>query len=110
VLGSRVFQSSHKFRLVLGPLSREDFQRMLPGARSLEKLAALVRNCVGDELKWDVRLVLDPAATDQLELSSGSRLGWNTRLGPARNQRPGEDVIVDPFLLQTKRTLSRAAA
>jgi type VI secretion system protein ImpH len=110
VLGRRVYQTGHKFRIVLGPLSRDDFQRMLPGGPSLEKLAALVRSYVGDELKWDARLVLDPSATDQLQLSSGGRLGWNTRLGPTLANARGEDVIVDPFLRQTKRTLSRAAA
>ena len=43
----------HKFRVVLGPLRREQFQSMLPGGASLPKLAALVRNYVGDELRWD---------------------------------------------------------
>src|SRR5262249_32780449 len=36
ILGRRVFQTSHKFRVVLGPLSRESFPQMLPGGRSLE--------------------------------------------------------------------------
>jgi type VI secretion system protein ImpH len=110
VLGRRVFQTSHKFRVVLGPLSRETFGQMLPGGRSLKSLAAMVRTYVGDEFKWDVRLVLDPNATDQLQLSGGGRLGWNTRLGSTLKNTQGEDLIVDPSFQQTKRTLSRAPA
>ena len=108
VLGARVWQCDHKFRLVLGPLSRDTFQRMLPGGPSLEKLVSLVRAYVGDIFKWDVRLMLDRGESEQLELAGGSRLGWNTRLGnrSARN----EDLIVNPFLRQTKRMRSRAAA
>ena len=110
VLGARVWQCDHKFRLVLGPLSRESFQRMLPGSESLDKLAALVRTYLGDELTWDVKLVLARGASDQLQLSHGGRLGWNTRVGPGVNRQRNEDLIVNPFLRQTRRTLSRAFA
>jgi type VI secretion system protein ImpH len=109
VLGRRTWQCAHQFRVVLGPLSRQSFQRFLPGSKNLDKLAAVVRTYVGDEFSWDVRLVLEKGASDQLQLTSGGRLGWNTRLGFAHQGRI-EDLVVNPFSRETKRMLSRAAA
>ncbi len=108
VLGGRVWQCVHKFRVVLGPLSRESFQRFLPGSVSLDKVASLVRAYVGDEYDWDVRLMLAKGASDQLQLGCGARLGWNARLG--QTQKESEDLIVNPSTRETRRTLSRAVA
>ena len=55
-----------KFRVVLGPLKEAEFQSMLPGGARLKRLAALVRNYVGDELDWDLRLVLDKRVSQPL--------------------------------------------
>jgi type VI secretion system protein ImpH len=110
VLGARIWLRNHKFRVVVGPLSRDQFRRMLPGAESVEQLAALVRAYVGDELQWDLRLILSADTTDQLELGRNGRLGWNTRLGRSQKTAHPEDLIVDPLSLRTKRTLSRARA
>jgi type VI secretion system protein ImpH len=110
VLGARIWLRNHKFRVVLGPLSRGQFQRMLPGSESVDRLAELVRAYVGDELAWDLRLILSADVSDQLELGRGGRLGWNARLGRSHPKEHPEDLIVDPLSLRTKRTLSRARA
>jgi type VI secretion system protein ImpH len=110
VLGRRVWLRNHKFRIVLGPLSREQFQGLLPGSHGVAELAALVRSYVGDELEWDMRLILAGDCSDQLQLGSGGRLGYTTRLGRGGDQHHREDVVVDPVSLRTKRTLSRAQA
>ena len=49
-----------------GRSTRAQFQRMLPGGASLPKLAALVRNYVGDELRWDLRLILEEQIDEPL--------------------------------------------
>jgi type VI secretion system protein ImpH len=110
VVGARAWQCNHKFRIVLGPLSRDELQRFLPGAPNLERLTALVRSYVGRELAWDVRLTLAPDASDQLQLARGGRMGWNTRLGRSHSGATNEDLIVDPSLGQTQRVASRVAA
>ena len=47
-LGARTWSRQQKFRVVLGPLDRGQFQRMLPGGASLPKLDSdLVRSYVG---------------------------------------------------------------
>ena len=65
-----------KFRLQIGPLSLADYERLLPGGGSLERLRAIVRNYVGDILDWDVNLILKG---DEVPRAS---LGGTTRLGP----------------------------
>ena len=48
----------HKFRIVIGPLAWERFATLLPDGQALEQLRALVRQYVGFEFAWDLRLIL----------------------------------------------------
>jgi type VI secretion system protein ImpH len=94
VIGAKVFSRAHKFRVVLGPLERRQFQRMLPGQPGLTRLTALVRNYVGDALDWDVKLTLDDRTNEPLTLGR-SRLGWTSWLGVASHE-DREDLILRP--------------
>jgi len=105
VLGKRVYRCDQKFRLVLGPLSREAFERLLPGGTTLQELHELVRAYICDELDYDVRLELAEKESDQAQLERGSRLGWNARLG-LRAAGSAEHVIVNPATGRTERTLA----
>jgi type VI secretion system protein ImpH len=93
-LGRHAWSCQQKFRVVLGPLTRPQFQRMLPGGSSLPKLRALVRNYIGDELRWDVKLILEDKSEEPLYLGR-SRLSWTSWLGRAAPVRR-EDLILDP--------------
>jgi type VI secretion system protein ImpH len=101
VLGGRVWARSHKFRIVIGPLSRRDFDRTLPSSEAIATLSAIVRLYTNDEWGWDVRLVLTPEATEPMRLGRGARLGWTTRIGRSPGVR--EDLIVDPVTRRTHR-------
>jgi len=106
VLGRRVWRCDQKFRIVLGPLSRAEFDRLLPSGSALPKLKDLVRAYVCDELDWDIRLVLDENESDQARLSEDSHLSWNARLGAPR---PGgsESLVVHPDSGRTERSVAR---
>jgi len=95
IVGARAWTSQQKFQLVLGPLTRAQFQRMLPGGPSLPKLVALVRSYIGDELVWDLRLVLAERIEEPLRLGT-SRLGWTAWLGRAAAAQR-EDLVLDPL-------------
>ena len=105
ILGKRVWRCDQKFRIVLGPLSRQQFERFLPGGDALARLADMVRAYLCDELDWDMRLVLAENESDQAALSVGSRLAWNARLG-VRSQGNTEHLIVHPESARTERTLA----
>jgi type VI secretion system protein ImpH len=108
VLGARVWSRSHKFRIVLGPLSHAEFERTMPNSETLASLADLVRLYTNDEWEWDVRLVLAPEATEPMRLGRGARLGWTTRVGTGAGAR--EDLLVDPTLKRTRRVTASAPA
>jgi type VI secretion system protein ImpH len=75
-IGSHVWDCSQKFRIVVGPLSLDDYQRLLPGGDSLNRLKAVVRNYVGYELQWEVRLTLKNNEVPAMQLGIVGRLGW----------------------------------
>lgn len=78
LLGARVWDGQHKFRIVIGPLSLADYERFLPGGHSLRLLVDWVRNYVRDGLDWDVRLQLRQADVPRLKLGRHARLGYTS--------------------------------
>lgn len=96
-LGTSTWQCQHKFRVTLGPLSREQYQRLLPGQGSYQRLIAMVRNYLGDSLNWDVNLVLDKETVPPLALGQMGQLGWTTWLGKRSGNENANDLIVDPM-------------
>lgn len=97
ILGARAWQRQTKFRLVFGPLKREQFQSLLPGSPRLKRLVALVRNYVGDSLNWDVRLFLDKKVSQPLRLDGITRLGWTSWLGHCPEGEGRDDLIFNPM-------------
>ncbi|MDQ5907960.1 MAG: type secretion system protein ImpH [Pseudomonadota bacterium] len=95
VIGERVWDGQYKFRIIIGPMSLADFQRFLPGSASLRRLVAWVRNYVGDELLWDVNLVLKKEEVPPLKLGEGSQLGWTTWLTSQPLAQDADDVKLD---------------
>jgi type VI secretion system protein ImpH len=96
LIGRRVWERQHKFRIVLGPLRRDQFDSMLPNGPSIGRLSALVRNYVGDEFRWDVRLMLMLEAVEPVQLGKTGRLGRTSFLLRGATPRVWDDVIVDP--------------
>jgi type VI secretion system protein ImpH len=107
VLGSRVWDRQHKFRIRLGPLTLGQYESFLPaspklrsgeggpGGAPLAKLVDWVRMYLCFELDWDVRLVLKTNEVPPLTLGSGQRLGWTSWLGRRRTVAPADDLCLD---------------
>lgn len=93
-LGNRVWSREARFRIRIGPLSLEDYQRLLPGGKSLKRLAAIVRNYAGDTLDWEANLVLDRRQVPPSVLGRKGALGHTTWIG----LRPATDAD-DLYLL-----------
>lgn len=95
-LGSRTWERQYQFRVVLGPLDVATYQSFLPGQENPGRLRALVRNFAGDELAWDVRLVLKREQVPGLRLDGTGRLGWTTWLAAAPPARDPDDLVLRP--------------
>lgn len=114
LLGAFVWGCQHKFRIVLGPLKLSQYLALLPGALGLAKLAATVRNFVGDELVWDARLILGktevpaelslgvPTRPDDSSMNGAARLGWSMWLGPRPSPHDADDLTLNPFFAASK--------
>jgi type VI secretion system protein ImpH len=95
VLGRTVWDCQHKFRLVIGPLDYDDYQRMLPGGDSMSRLLAWVRNYAGMVLDWDVRLILKQEQVPRLALGA-RRLGWTTFVSGVPAGRDSDQLLINP--------------
>jgi type VI secretion system protein ImpH len=113
VLGRTVWDRQHKFRIRLGPLTLDEYERFLPRPRSapggrvspklrrseggpspLEQLVDWVRLYSCMELDWDVRLRLAAADVPRLRLGAGGRLGWTTWLGTRPGSHDADDLCL----------------
>lgn len=96
-LGGKVWECQSKFRLTIGPLNMEDFQRMLPGGTSLIRLIAIVRNYIGDEFDWDVHLILNRENIIPTRLGEFGQLGWTTWMTEGYPNRDFDDLYLNPM-------------
>ncbi len=92
VAGTRSWQCQHKFRIRLGPLGLNDYERMLPGGDCLQPLAAIVRNYTGFELNWDLQLVLRKEEVPAAQLGQFGRLGWTGWIESRHRTRDADDL------------------
>jgi type VI secretion system protein ImpH len=95
VLGRRLWDRQHKFRIHIGPLTLEQYESFLPGTPALRQLVDWVRQYLCFELDWDVQLAMIPGVVPPLILGRRQRLGWTTWLGRRRDDAAAADLCVD---------------
>ncbi len=95
-IGSSVWSRNAKFRLIIGPLSKVDYERLLPGNPSMDRLAAVVRNYVGDALDFDVNVVLKGADVPKARLDGTARLGQTSWIGTRAPDKDADDLYLQP--------------
>lgn len=101
VLGARVWDRQHCIRIHVGPLALQGYRGLLPGGAAFGQLVALVRQYLGFELSWDVRLTLGQAHVPKTRLGSFGQLGWTTWLGRA-DQKDRGDLVMEPERLMAR--------
>lgn len=93
-LGQRAWLAQGRFRVVLGPLTRLQFQRVAPAGADLVRLKTLVRAYAGDTLRWDLRLTLRQEAVPALQLGA-AELGRSAWLW-SKGDLPQDDLTFEP--------------
>lgn len=90
VLGKRVWDRQSNFRLRIGPLSYEQYQRFLPGQPARKALRDWLRQYLGLSLSCEMQLVLQGHEVPRLQIGRcsapatpvrGGQLGLNAWLG-----------------------------
>ncbi len=85
IIGVKSWQCQHKFRIILGPLTLNEYEDFLPTGIRLKKLLGIVKNYLGLEFNWDLNLILKKEEVPLMQLGKYGRLGWTTWL-PAANR------------------------
>jgi type VI secretion system protein ImpH len=91
VIGDRTWHAQSRFRVVLGPLSFEEYERFLPSGASSRALHDLIRLYVGVEFSWEVRLVLGKGVVPLAWLGNSVWLGWTSWLGVRLTDKDAAD-------------------
>ena len=97
-IGAQVWDCQTKFRVIMGPLDIADYRCMLPTGESLERLVAIVRNYLNDELSWDLNLILKKGQIKPIQLGREGQLGWTTWLTSKPMPKDADDLMLNPFI------------
>ncbi|EFE95102.1 type VI secretion system baseplate subunit TssG [Serratia odorifera] len=99
-LGVAVRDVQHKFRIELGPMSQRDYDRFLPGASLCVQLRDWVRQYLGIEFVWEVRLILAKEQLVGTQLGGVQRLGLSSWMAAAQRRHDVGDLIFSPEPLE----------
>jgi len=99
-LGIAVRDIQHKFRIELGPMSLHDYTRFLPGAELCRQLRDWVRQYLGIEFVWELRLILEKDQLQGTQLGGAQRLGLSSWLADAHRLRALDDLTFSPEPLE----------
>ena len=94
ILGRRIKDAQHKFRLTLGPLNADEYRRFFPKEQKAKELVSWVRQYIGIELAWDVQLVLDQDECKGIRLGQSGSLGLESFLGHRSPERGHFDELI----------------
>lgn len=95
-LGRRVRSRAAKIRVRIGPLCRADFDRLLPGTHGMKRLAAVLRNYVGDTLDWEAVLILRQADVPRAVLGRAASLGRTGWIGRRKDVDAADLTLTRP--------------
>ena len=99
VAGDEVWSAQTRARVLLGPLSLEQYLDFLPGGTAFEPLRAITRFFAGNEIDFEVQLILRREDTPACELGADGgvapRLGWVSWARTAPMQRDPAETIFE---------------
>lgn len=95
-VGIAVRDVQHRFRLDIGPLPREMYDRFLPGEPWATALRDWVRQYLGIEFTWDVCLILQRPDVKGATLGGNGRLGLSSWLGLQPTPTDRRDFVFSP--------------
>lgn len=81
VLGRRMWDRQHRFRIVVGPVDAAQSERLQPGTTAFERIAAWVRLYAGATLDFEIVLRLARDAAPAMRLGATTRVARNTWIG-----------------------------
>ncbi|WP_345087832.1 type VI secretion system baseplate subunit TssG [Bremerella cremea] len=96
VIGHRMWNCETRFRLRIGPVDYQQYQKLMPSGEQLGEVAQLTRTYVGNSLDFDMQLVLKKTEVPPCILGSEESpcfLGYNMWLRNDEFQEDVEDAV-----------------
>lgn len=106
ILGDTVLDRQHKFRLVMGPLTLDQYMRFSPWGNDMPVLREWVRSFIGFEYTWDVQLVLAADEVPKTTLDGSFQLGYAAWLLREQNDTPVAGMGFEPEIYHYQRRRS----
>lgn len=97
LIGAEKWCVDHSVRIVVGPVNLADFQRLQPGGRSMKCIKDILCQYLGDELQWDVQVVLHKDYVPPFELGCFGELSRSLWLCSEPPLEDVKDLIIDPM-------------
>jgi type VI secretion system protein ImpH len=96
VLGTHFYECQLNFRIKMGPMNLDDYERMLPHGDSFKRVRYWVLNYVGEHFFWDIELTLKAEEVPNTCLGKAGRLGWTTWLKSKPFTQDANDLVLNP--------------
>jgi len=97
IAGTQIWDQQARFHLNIGPLNLADFTKMVPSGKMYKALVQLTRFFAGQDLNFDVRLILKAEEVPACKLKEteifAPRLGWTTWLKCQEFTQDVDDVV-----------------
>jgi type VI secretion system protein ImpH len=91
--GAQTWDSQARFVIRIGPLTRAEFEAIMPGMPRHDRIMALARLFVGQDTGFAINPVLAAAEIPAARLGQGARMGWSTWMAAASpRKRDGEEA------------------
>jgi type VI secretion system protein ImpH len=110
VAGAKVWDRQYKLRLHIGPLTLAQYRQFLPGQPSLIELRDWMRQLLGFEMLWDVRLVLKGSEVPRLDMHGRAQLGRTSWLGRKTPHPDRGELYLHPAKTTVRAELVEAPA
>ena len=100
VVGDEIWDQGSRLRIKLGPLTAQRYRDFLPSGKAWKALKAMVRSFCGNDLEFEVQLILRREDVPGFELRPPAEdalcLGWLTWLksGSDFNRNPGDTILL----------------
>jgi type VI secretion system protein ImpH len=108
--GTKIWDQQAAFKVELGPLKFEQFNRLLPSGQAYPTLVQLTKLFAGPELDFDVQLLLQadevPATRLQSTETFAPRLGWTTWLKTKQFGRHADEVRFSGSSMMAQRGMA----
>jgi type VI secretion system protein ImpH len=104
VIGEKVFCVENRFEVVIGPMRRDEAEKIRPGSERQKALCAIIDLYAGPTYQYDVRYLLRGGYRPDWQTSKelpGLNLGWNTWLPQQGRSPEQDDILITYSVLQS---------